>query len=104
MTIEELICELPFNIYKEHELQCYSCGTKHKENCRYELKVRILPHHAHGKPAYRYLAFYECSKFSNGENEKYIGRACGFGQATLEEAVKELKGILNEKQENNYAR
>lgn len=102
-TIDNLIKELPFDLYQKHEYRCH-CGAIHNKNYRYELKIRILPHYEHGSPAYRFLIYYENNEISNGDSNKYIGRACGFGQATLEEAVKELKGILNEKQENNYAR
>lgn len=93
--IEKLIDELPFNLYKEIEETCFKCGTIHKEKLRYELTISLLRHYdKNGIGHTRYHIFYNCPKLPSGDSNKYIGRATGFGQATLEEAIMELKGLL----------
>ena len=95
MEIEEMIMQLPYNLYREHEYRCH-CGAVHKKNYRYELEIKILPHFELDKPAYRFLAYYKNNEIPLGDSNKYIGHACGFGQATLKEAIQELKGYIND--------
>lgn len=99
-TIEEMIDELPFNIYKEVEEPCYKCGTIHRVQLKYELTIRLMRHFDEkGKGHTRYFIYYDNNKLPSGYTDKYIGRCAGFGQATIEEAINELKGYIKNDKE-----
>lgn len=94
--IEDLINSLPFDVFQEHEHQC-DCGQKYTKKHKYELEIKLLQYYTiDGEPAHRYLIYYICRDFSIGSSNRFIGRAVGMGQATLKEAIEELKGYINE--------
>lgn len=94
-SIEKLLETIPVTITKEIEITCFSCGTKYKRKCRYELQIKLSKHEARmGVMKRRYHIFYECGAFGYGDSDRYIGNPCGLGFLTLEEAIKDLKGYL----------
>lgn len=94
LTIEEAINELPFAVYKNYEHRC-SCGNTHIKRHKYILIMKLVENYKNNIPAYRYLLFYQCSDFCIGDSKRYIGTSAGIGEATLQDAIVGLKGVLN---------
>lgn len=91
--IESTINSIPFTIDRIYEHQC-SCGHIYNKKHKYSLEIKILQHYVDKKPSHRYLAFYKCADFGNGDDKRYIGRAVGMGQKTIFKALEELKGYI----------
>ncbi len=89
-AIEEMLETIPTNIVKTLDVQCFSCGSTHKKQIRYELKIEVFNY----ETKKRYKMYYETKSFGNGDNLRYIGNPCGLGFSTLKAAFEELKGYL----------
>ena len=89
-AIEEMLETIPTNIVKTLDVKCFSCGSTHKKQIRYELKIEVFNY----ETKKRYKMYYETYSFGNGDNLRYIGNPCGLGFSTLKAAFEELKGYL----------
>ena len=94
-AIEEMLETIPTNIVKTLDVQCFSCGSTHKKQIRYELKIEVFNHETRpNRIKKRYKMYYETKSFGAGDNLRYIGNPGGLGFSTLKEAFEELKGYL----------
>lgn len=41
-AIEEMLETIPTNIVKTLDVKCFSCGSTHKKQIRYELKIEVF--------------------------------------------------------------
>ncbi len=89
-AIEEMLETIPTNIVKTLDVQCFSCGSTHKKQIRYELKIEVFNY----ETKKRYKMYYETKSFGNGDNLRCIGNPSGLGFSTLKAAFEELKGYL----------
>lgn len=91
-TFEEKLNELPCEFYKIFEEQCpFHCGEVYKKRVKYELRIEVRQHDENK----RFHIFYKTSEFSIGDSRRFIGDPCGMGFKTLDEALEDLKGYLN---------
>lgn len=94
--IEELLNTIPLTITKNIKDRCFSCGSELEKRVEYNLKIDISQHEIRPNVVVKHFKmFYYTTSFSNGDSRKYIGRCCGLGFKTLNEAFEELKGYLN---------
>ena len=94
--IEELLNTIPLTITKNIKDRCFSCGSEHEKRVEYSLKIDISQHEIRPKIVVKHFKMFYCTtSFPAGDSRKYIGRCCGQGFKTLNEAFEELKGYLN---------
>ena len=94
--IEELLNTIPLTITKNIKDRCFSCGSEHEKRVEYNLKIDISQREIRPNVVVKHFKmFYYTTSFPNGDSRKYIGRCCGRGFKTLNEAFEELKGYLS---------
>lgn len=91
---ENALAPMPETITKIIEERCPYCGTMHRKQVKYELKITVSLYTTEKCASKRYKIFYETRDISQGDRNKYIGDPTGLGHRTLIDALNELKGYL----------
>jgi hypothetical protein len=93
-TIEEKLNELPCEFYEIFEEKCpFHCGEIYKKRVKYELTIEVRQHDEYK----RFRIFYKTSDLPIGDCRRFLGKSSGIGFKTLDEALEDLKGYLNDR-------